>query len=78
MGNRQSMVVLKKGDWVKVGIDGCEGLGYITLIDFHPKSHLVQLADGSMPFAVLRDESLLDPLPEGLNPLLNSTQGETK
>jgi len=73
MGDRQSMAILK-GDYVLV-----EGkIGRVAMLNFHPKTHLIDLLDGSMPFAVLRDESLLDPLPEGLNPLLNSTQGETK
>lgn len=76
MGNRQPMAVLNVGDWVVVGVDGCEGLGRVTLTNFHPKTHLVWLADGSMPFAVLRDERLLIPLPHGLKPILDSIKGE--
>jgi hypothetical protein len=66
------MAVLRVGDWVKVGIDGCEGFGCVTLLNFNPKAHLVQLVDGSMPFAVLRSEDLLEPIDPAFNVLLTS------
>lgn len=74
MGNRQPMAVLSKGDWVMVGVDGCEGLGYITLLNYVNDAHLVWLADGSMSFAVLRSQDLLEPIDPNLYPLLNSTK----
>jgi hypothetical protein len=55
------MAILKVGDYVMV--EG-EGVGKITLVDFHPKYHLVDLLDGSSPMASLRDEkymTLIDP-----------------
>ena len=61
MGNRQSMAVLKVGDWVL--IKG-EGVGKITLMNFTKSYHLVDLLDGTSNFAVLRNQdnmTLIDP-----------------
>ena len=69
------MVVLKD-DYVLVGIGGCEGIGRITQTDFHPKTHLVWLVDGSMPMAVLRGEDLLTPIDPALYPILSDSTKE--
>jgi hypothetical protein len=61
MGNRQSMAVLKVGDWVLIR---GEGVGKITLMNFTKSYHLVDLLDGTSNFAVLRNQNnmtLIDP-----------------
>jgi hypothetical protein len=72
------MAILKKGDWVLVerDSDGCGGYGYITSANFHPKTHLVWLVDGSRPFAILRHERTLTPIDPAFHNLLTDVYKE--
>ena len=67
MGNRQSMAVLKVGDWVL--IKG-EGIGKITLLNYTKSYHLVDLLDGTSNFAVLRNQDNMTPIDPAFNVLL--------
>jgi hypothetical protein len=63
------MAVLK-GDYVLV-----EGkVGKVTMLDFNPQYHLIDLLDGSMPMAILRSERDITKIDPDLYPLLNSTK----
>jgi uncharacterized protein YbgA (DUF1722 family) len=68
------MAILKVGDWVLV--EG-EGVGKITLIDFHPKYHLVWLLDSESKFAVLRSEHLMTFIDPAFHKLLTDVYKES-
>ena len=67
-------MAILKGDYVLV-----EGkVGRVTMLDFTPKCHLIDLLDGSMPMAILRHQrylTVLDPAVSDILTALN-TQGE--
>jgi hypothetical protein len=73
------MAILNKGDWVLVeqDSDGYGGYGYITCKDFYPQKHFVWLADGSMPFAILRHEDTLTPIDPAFHNLLTDVYKES-
>jgi hypothetical protein len=65
---------MNKGDYVLVDDDGdgCKNLGYITCLDFNPKTHLVWMVDNSRPFAILRHERDMTRIDPAFNNLLTS------
>jgi hypothetical protein len=67
------MAILKKGDYVMVGN---EGVAKITLIDFHPKTHLVDFLDGRMPMALLRNEDNMTKIDPAFHKLLTDVYKE--
>ncbi len=68
MGDRQSMVVLKAGDWVKFSVGDDQLVGQIR--DFMGKSIFVCTLDGSI---YTRYSNELTRLPKGLNPILSDS-----
>ena len=69
------MAVLKAGDYVLV--EG-EGLGKITLVDFHPQTHLVWLMNGNTKFAMLRHQRLMTKIDPALYPILSDSTKEER
>ena len=68
------MSTLFKGDYVLV-----EGkVGRVTMIDFHPKTHLIDLLDGSMPMAILRSEKDLTKIDPAFYVLLTDVNKESE
>ncbi|WP_396189358.1 hypothetical protein [Flavobacterium sp.] len=68
-------MAILKGDWVLV--EG-EGVGQVTVENFHPKTHLVSLVGGSYTFAVCRQEALLTKIDPAFYVLLTDVNKESE
>jgi len=67
------MAILKVGDYVLVAN---EGIAKITLLDFHPNTHLVWLMNSKNKFAVLRNVGLMTPVDPAFSNLLTDVYKE--
>ena len=67
-------MAILKGDYVLV-----EGkVGKVTMLDFNPQYHLIDLLDGSMPMAILRSEKAMVKIDPAFNVLLTDVNKESE